>query len=83
MGCDISDSGHPLYRAIAGAAPTNLSKAAFFPPTPMVVALFRPSDVDIRLSPIPEEKKHGLQPVALLSQAPYEDVMIPLLVRVP
>lgn len=48
----MSHSGSLFYRAIAGAAPANLSKAALFPfshSPPSKVALFRPSDVDVQL----------------------------------
>lgn len=70
--CDMSHSGSLFYRAIAGAAPANLPKAALFPfshSPPSKVALFRPSDVDVQLSQSQtgeEKKKHGLQPVVLI-----------------
>lgn len=67
----MSHSGSLFYRAIAGAAPANLSKAALFPfshsPTSKV-ALFRPL-TSMSSCPNPRrgrEKKHGLQPVVLI-----------------
>lgn len=73
--CDMSHSGSLFYRAIAGAAPANLSKAALFPfshsPPPSKVALFRPSDVDVQLFQSQTgEGKHKnmrLQPVVFIS----------------
>lgn len=70
----MSHSGSLFYRAIAGAAPANLSKAALFPfshsPTSKV-ALFRPSDVDVQLSQ--SQTGEGKQKPWLAARGPYHD----------